>query len=144
MENQSFLEKIVANSNLQTVNEAQVAAKVVYRILRDMMPQEQVDKVASELETEAPKADMEIKDLWKDTNPMVSFFSQLSPVQNISQSPGVFKLRLSQEGALPTDTDPENVTKAIFKATKDELSGEQISNVSQSLPDDIRSWWDQA
>ena len=144
MENQSFLEKVVADSNLQTINEAQVATKVVYRILRDMLSKDQIDEVASELEKEAPQADMEIKDLWKDTNPMVSFFSQFSPVQKISHSPGVFKLRLSQEGALPSNCDPENVAKAVFKATKDELSQEQIQNVSRSLPDDMRQMWEQS
>ena len=145
-ENQKFFDKIIESTNLQTVNEAQVAAKVVYRLLRDMIPQDKVDQVASELETgtEASEADMEIKDLWKDTNPMVSFFSQFSPVRQFNISPDVFKLRLQQEGALPTDCDPESVTKAIFRATKDELPQEQVQNISQSLSGDIRQWWEQA
>lgn len=144
-DDRSFLEKVIANSTLQTVNEAQVATKIVFRILRDLLPREQVDEVATELETEAPKADMEIKDLWKDTNAMVSFFSNLSPVQQLNISKDTFMLRLKQEGQLPENADAENVAKAVFKATKEELSSEQIDNVSNCLKnDDILLLWQQA
>lgn len=143
-DNQSFLEKVIANSSLETDTQAQVATKIVFRTLRDLLPREQVDEVATELETEAPKADMEIKDLWKDTNPMVSFFSQLSPLQQLNISRDVFMLRLKQEGQLPENADPENVAKAVFSATKGELSSEQIDNVGKCLNDDIRPLWQQA
>ena len=73
------MDKVIASTNLETVNEAQTATKVVFRILRDLLPREEVDKLADELREDAPKADMEIKDLFKDTNPMVSFFSYISP-----------------------------------------------------------------
>ena len=33
--NKAFLEKVVAETNLETINEAQTATKVVFRILRD-------------------------------------------------------------------------------------------------------------
>ena len=142
--NKAFLDKVIAHSNLQTVEEAQTATKVVFRILRDLLPREEVDKLADELREDAPKADMEIKDLFKDTNPMVSFFSYISPIQQLNISKDVFMLRLQQEGAIRSDTDAEQVTKAVFKATKDELSQEQIDNVTNCLSDEIRTLWQQS
>jgi uncharacterized protein (DUF2267 family) len=142
---QTFLDKVIANSNLQTLNEAQTATNVVFRILRDLLPREEVDKLADELRNEEPNADMEIKDLFKDTNPMVSFFSYISPIQQLNISKDTFMLRLEQEGAIRHDTDPEEVTKAVFNATKDEISPEQIENVAKCISDDeIRTLWQQA
>lgn len=144
--NRAFLDKIIANTNLETVNEAQTATKVVFRILRDLLPREEVDKLADELRGEsAPNADMEIKDLFKDTNPMVSFFSYISPLQQLNISKDTFMLRLNQEGAVRHDTSPEEVTKAVFNATKDEISAEQIENVAKCISDnELRALWQQA
>ena len=144
--NKAFLEKVVAETNLETVNEAQTASKVVFRILRDLLPREEVDKLADELRgEEAPKADMEIKDLFKDTNPMVSFFSYISPIQQLNIDKDTFMLRLNQEGAVRHDTDAEAVTKAVFSATKEEISSEQIENVAKCISDDeLRTLWQQA
>ncbi len=143
--NKAFLDKVIANSNLQTENEAQTATKVVFRILRDLLPREEVDKLADELREDEPKADMQIKDLFKDTNPMVSFFSYISPIQQLNISKDTFMLRLQQEGAIRHDTDAEEVTKAVFSATKDEISSEQIENVAKCISDDqIRVLWQQA
>ena len=141
--NQAFLDKVIADTNLQTVNEAQTATKVVFRILRDLLPREEVDKLADELRgEEAPNADMEIKDLFKDTNPMVSFFSYISPIQQLNISKDTFMLRLNQEGAVRHDTDTEAVTKAVFSATKEEISSEQVKNVAKCISDDeLRSIW---
>ena len=144
--NKAFLDKVIANTNLETVNEAQTATKVVFRILRDLLPREEVDKLADELRgQEAPNADMEIKDLFKDTNPMVSFFSYISPIQQLNISKDTFMLRLNQEGAVRHDTDAEAVTKAVFSATKDEISDEQIENVAKCISDEeLRALWQQA
>ena len=144
--NKAFLDKVIADTNLTTVNEAQTATKVVFRILRDLLPREEVDKLADELRgEEAPNADMELKDLFKDTNPMVSFFSYISPIQQLNISKDTFMLRLKQEGAVRHDTDAEAVTKAVFAATKAEISNEQIQNVAKCISDDeIRAIWQQA
>jgi uncharacterized protein (DUF2267 family) len=141
---QSFLDQVMANSNLKTDTDAQKATNIVFRILRDMLPREQVDKLSTELREDAPKADMEIKDLWKDVNPMVSFFSYISPIQQIEISKDTFMMRLKQEAALPDDTTPETVAKAVFGATKKELSSEQIDNVTKFLSEEIRPIWQQA
>ena len=140
--NKAFLDKVIAETNLKSVNEAQTATKVVFRILRDLLPREEVDKLADELREDAPKADMEIKDLFKDTNPMVSFFSYISPIQQLNIDKDTFMLRLKQEGAVRHDTDAEAVTKAVFNATKAEISQEQIENVANCISDDeLRSIW---
>ena len=144
--NKAFLDKVIANTNLKTVNEAQTATKIVFRILRDLLPREEVDKLADELRgEEAPNADMEIKDIFKDPNPMVSFFSYISPIQQLNISKDTFMLRLNQEGAVRHDTDAEAVTKAVFSATKDELSQTQIDNVAKCISDnELRTIWQQA
>ena len=141
--NKAFLNKIIADTNLETINEAQTATKVVFRILRDLLPREEVDKLADELRGEdAPNANMEIKDLFKDTNPMVSFFSYISPIQQLNISKDTFMLRLKQEGAVRHDTDAEAVTKAVFSATKAEISQKQVENVAKCISDDeLRSIW---
>ena len=141
--NKAFLEKVIAETNLETVNEAQTATKVVFRILRDLLPREEVDKLADELRgEEAPNANMEIKDLFKDPNPMVSFFSYISPIQQLNIDKDTFMLRLKQEGAVRHDTDAEAVTKAVFSATKAEISQEQVENVANCISDDeLRSIW---
>lgn len=140
-----FLEKVINRSPLTTENQAQTATNVLFRILRDLMPTSAANRVADELRgKEDPQAEMELKDLWKDTNVMVSFFSQISPVQQLSIRPATFFLRLQQEAALPSDADPKEVTRAIFSAVKEELSLERAQEVSGFLPDEIRQIWDQA
>lgn len=144
MAQDSFLEKVISRSNLKTENDAQVATNIVFRILRDMVTPETSDNIADELRKEAPTADMEIKDLWKDTNPMVSFFSRLSPIQPLKLSPGLFMTRLKQEAALAEDADAQTVAKAVFSATKEELSQERVQEIANSLPDEISQLWQQA
>jgi len=141
---QSFLETIIEKSELYSDNEAQMAAKVVFRILRDMMPNEQVDRISQDLHEEAPKADMEIADLWNDPNAMVAFFSRISPFRPLSISSDTFFLRLDQEGALPRSADAKGVTQAVFTALKQQLPEQKSSEVPQYLPDEIAQLWQQA
>lgn len=140
----SFLATIISQSELRTENEAQVAAKVVFRILRDLMPTDQIDRISAELHEAAPKADMEIADLWNDPNVMVAFFSRISPLRQLPISSGTFLLRLNQEGALPREADARNVTQAVFSALKRELPEPQKSEVAQYLPDEICQLWQTA
>lgn len=138
---QSFLEKVISNSGLQSDNDAQMATKIVFRILRDLMPREEVDRVAEELTTEAPRANMELADLWNDTNTMVAFFSRISPIQQLNINLDTFLRRLNEEAALPAEASPEAVTRAVFSALKDELPQQKIDEVAQYLPEDIRTLW---
>jgi uncharacterized protein (DUF2267 family) len=112
-----------------------------------MMTNEATDRVADELHTEAePTEDKalqnEIADLWTDTNPIVSFLSRVRPPLIIRSE--TFLLRIRQEAGLPKDVEPETVIKAVFAATKDELSEERIQEIAGFLPDKILELWQEA
>jgi uncharacterized protein (DUF2267 family) len=142
-----FLEKVMLKGDLEDIFDARDIAEVVFRTMRDMMTNEATDRVASELHTEAePTEDKalqnEIADLWTDTNPIVSFLSRVRPPLIIKSD--TFLLRIRQEAGLPKDVEPETVIKAVFAATKDELSEERIQEVAGFLPDKILELWQQA
>jgi uncharacterized protein (DUF2267 family) len=142
-----FLEKVMLKGDLEDIFDARDIAEVVFRTMRDMMTNEATDRVASELHTEAePTEDKalqnEIADLWTDTNPIVSFLSRVRPPLIIKADTFLFRIR--QEAGLPKDVEPETVIKAVFAATKDELSEERIQEVAGFLPDKILELWQQA
>ena len=143
-EQTQFLKKVIERSPLETEVQAQTATNIVFRILRDMVSRETVENVGEELKTEDPMADMEINDLWKDTNSMVSFFSRLSPLQQIGFSPDIFMKRLKQEAALAESIDPQTVAQAVFSALKEELPSDRVQEITQSLPQDMRQIWSAA
>jgi uncharacterized protein (DUF2267 family) len=45
---------------------------------------------------------------------------------------------------MPANTNGETVTKAVFAATKEELSPERITEIAQFLPGKIRQIWEEA
>lgn len=142
-----FLEKILLKGNLTDIFDARDIAEVVFRTMRDMMTTEASDRVASELHEQAePTKDKalqnEIADLWKDTNPIVAFLSRVRPPLEIK--PETFIFRIRQEAGLPPGVEPETVIKAVFAATKDELSAERIQEIASFLPGKVREIWDQA
>lgn len=139
-----FLDRVLDRSQLSDTNDAQVATKIVFRIMRDMMPTSEIDRVESELQADAPKADMKIADLWNDLNVFVAFFSRVSPMRQLSIGYDTFMLRLKQEGQLPESVEPENVTHAVFSATKEELSNERASEIENFLPEKLKLMWQQA
>lgn len=141
---QSFLDKVIARSGLETTEEAQRAANVVFRIMRDLMSNKTNQEIKAELQQKAPEAEQEVVDLWQDYNVMVAFFSRISPAQNLHIKPGVFMLRLKEEGALPENVSPEEVAKAVFSATKEILPQDRNQQVAQLLPDQVRELWNQA
>lgn len=140
----SFLEKVLERSGLQTTNEAQRAANVVFRILRDMMLNKTSDQIEKELKERAPESEQEVVDLWQDYNVMVAFFSRISPAQDLHIKPKTFMLRLQQEGALPEGVPPEKVAGAVFSATKEILPPERNREVAELLPGEIRQIWENA
>lgn len=141
---QTFLEKVLNQSELQSDNDAQVATKVVFRILRDLMPTDEIDRISQDLHSQAPKADMEIADLWNDPNVMVAFFSRISPLRQLNISSDTFLLRLSQEAALPEGVKVTGVAQAVFSALQDELPEQKSNEIAQFLPDEIQQLWQQA
>ncbi|MBD1876466.1 DUF2267 domain-containing protein [Nodosilinea sp. FACHB-131] len=135
---QEFLEKVRTKGNLKDLKEARNATKVVYRTMRDVMSNEAIDRVADELDDNAPD---KVEDLWEDTNPLVSFLSHIRP--NLHISPDNFLVRLRQEGNLP-GADAETIITAVFSATKDELSQERVQEVAEFLPGKISEMWQAA
>lgn len=142
-----FLEKVMLKGDLEDIFDARDITEVVFRTMRDMMTNEATDRVADELHTQAePTEDKalqnEIADLWTDTNPIVSFLSRVRPPLIIKSDTFLFRIR--QESGLPKDVEPETVIKAVFAATKDELSEERIQEVAGFLPDKILELWQEA
>ncbi len=150
----SFLEKVMVEAGLADLYDARDITEVVFRTMRDMMPNETVERVADELHspimednedktlyTATPLA-TEVEDLWKDTNPLVNFLSRIRPTLDIKDS--TFLFRIKQEGGLPAHVDVENVVKVVFSATKDELSQERIAEITNFLPGTVRQLWEQA
>lgn len=147
--NTEFLEKVQKQGHLEDIYDARDVTEVVFRTMRDLMNTDASDRVESELRqnddsvpTPAEEQQKEIADLWKDTNPVVSFLSRIRPPLNFDADTFLFRIR--QEASLPKGVSPETVVKAIFSATKDELSQERIQEIASFLPPKIQQMWQQA
>ena len=146
-EDMPFLEKVMIKANLEDIFDARDATEVVFRTMRDMMTTEAAGRVAEELHepmepTEDKALQNEIADLWKDTNPITRWLSRVRPPLKIKS--GTFLFRINQEAGLPRAVGGESLTKAVFSATKDELSEERIQEIASFLPDEIRQLWNEA
>jgi len=148
-----FLEKVMVKGGLPDIFDARDLTEVTFRVMRDLMSTEAADRVEQELHkpaeiTEDKSLQMEIADLWHDTNPIVGFLSRVRPPWD---GPGIFKIdsdrflfRVANEGTMPPSADREQVVKAIFSATKDELSQDRIEEIASWLPDVVRQMWQEA
>jgi uncharacterized protein (DUF2267 family) len=155
----SFLEYVMVEGGFADPYDARDFTEVVFRIMRDLMTTEAADRVASELHEEIMPTDekalqLEVTDLWKDSNPIVAFLSRVRPPW---QGPGIFKIdsdlfffRAANEGGLERDSDHKDsrrkqAVKAVFTATKKELSPERIAEISSWLPEaGVRELWAEA
>jgi uncharacterized protein (DUF2267 family) len=152
-EHHSFLEKVMVKAGFADLYDARDFTEVVFRVMRDLMTTEASDRVEAELHQEAMSTEekalqMEVADLWKDTNPIVGFLSRVRPPW---QGSGIFKIdsdrflfRVANESGMPRTVEREQAVKAVFSATKDELSEERIQEIASWLPDHIRKLWDEA
>jgi uncharacterized protein (DUF2267 family) len=155
-----FLEKIMIKAGFEDIFDARDVTEVIFRAMRDLMSTDAADRVADELHKEAlPTEDkalnMEIADLWKDTNPIVAFLSRIRPAfDHSSKDPSLtnvnderFLARVKNEGPMAAtgyDLDRDQVVKSVFSATKEELSEERIKEIANSLPGKVRELWEQA
>lgn len=148
-----FLEKVKEQANLENIYEARDLTEVVYRTMRDLIPTETVDRVTSELEEKNPPNKEEkntgvIAQLWQDTNPLVAWLSRIRPrfQGNVpfTIDDKLFVTRIEQEGGMPAQTNGETVIKAVFTATKEELSSARCQEIEPFLPGKIRQIWQQA
>lgn len=152
-----FLEKIMLKSGLEDIFDARDVTEVVFRVMRDLMTTEAADRVAGELYKEVLPTDdkalkMEIAELWKDTNPLVGFLSRVrAPLQRtgiLSIDSDRFLFRVANESGMARtgyDVDREQVVKAVFSATKDELSQERIQEIATWMPEGtVKKLWDEA
>lgn len=150
----SFLEKVMAQAGLADLYDARDITEVVFRTMRDMMTNEAVEHVSEELHkplmednkdktlyTATPLA-TEVEDLWEDTNPIVHFLSHIRPALKIRDT--TFLFRVKQEAGLPPNIEPERAVKAVFSATKGELSAERVQEIAGFLPGTIRELWEAA
>lgn len=153
-ENLPFLEKIMYEGKIEDINKARNITKIVFRTMRDFIPVKVIERVELELLDKAlimknrRERLNEIAELWQDTNPLVGWLSRLrSPFNNIGflgMDDELFIIRVEKEEGIPDSTDGETVIKAVFKATKQELSAKIINQIDEFLPGKIKKWWQQA
>jgi len=151
-----FLEKIMVKGELEDIFDARDITEVVYRVMRDMMTTAAADRVAAELKgkpadkaTDDKALQNEISELWQDTNPIVGFLSRIRPPFRQGDGPleiddSNFIFRIANESSLQRNADPERVIKAVFSATKEELSQDRIQEITPCLPGKVRELWDAA
>lgn len=157
-----FLEKVMLKSGLEDIFDARDVTEVIYRAMRDLMPTETSEKVEGELHKEVLHTDdkalqMEIADLWKDTNPIVGFLSKIrapfdhsnrhNPADISNVNDDRFLTRVHNESPMAVtghDLDREQVVKAVFSATKEELSPERSQEISNYLPGRVKELWEEA
>ncbi|MEM6500385.1 MAG: DUF2267 domain-containing protein [Cyanobacteria bacterium P01_C01_bin.89] len=151
-----FLQEVATKGGMSNVYDARDLTEIVFRTMRDLMTTEAVEGVAGELHTQATSAtnariaDKEIADLWKDSNPIVRFLSQVRPTLEFSDE--TFLFRIAKEGGLPQTatgsvpqvTPPETVVSAVFSATKKELPADKIAEIAGFMPGKIRTLWENA
>ena len=142
-----FLEKVALKAELPDIFDARDLTSIVYRTMRDLMTTEASKAVESELHEEAEPSDnkrlqQEIAELWHDKNPLVAWLSDIRPPLKFDADTFIF--RIENEGALPRGTTGEKVIKAVFSATKEELSSERIEEIAKFLPGKIKDMWQSA
>jgi uncharacterized protein (DUF2267 family) len=130
-----FLEKVMQKASLPDIYDARDLTLIVFRSMRDLMTTEAADK------TQAAFKDEKIAELWKDDNPIVWLLSRIRPPLKIDTE--TFLRRIQQEGGVPKGISPEAVVIAVFSTAREQLSDEQVKEISATLPDGLKVMWDQ-
>lgn len=135
---QTFLKTVAVQGGLDSTYDARDIAEVVFRSMRDLMPTEVSNRVAAELEEKSNS----LAQLWRDTNPLVRWLSQVRPALEVKDE--VFLTRIQQEAGVPLYVEAADVMIAVFGGIKEVLSSEANSEIARHLSGQIRSAWNQA
>ena len=135
---QTFLKTVAVQGGLDSTYDARDIAEVVFRSMRDLMPTEVSDRIASELEEKSDS----FAQLWRDTNPLVRWLSRVRPALEVKDE--VFLTRIQQEAGVPLYVDAADVMVAVFGGIKEVLSSEANSEIACHLPGQIRVAWNRA
>ncbi|MEL7083118.1 MAG: DUF2267 domain-containing protein [Cyanobacteria bacterium J06597_1] len=135
---QIFLDTVVVRGGLDSDYDARDIAEVVFRTMRDVMPTELSNRIANELASQSAP----LSELWRDTNALVRWLSQIRPVLEIRDE--VFVRRIQQEAGVPLNVNAADVMAAVFSATKQVLSAESATEIARHLPGQIRMEWNRA
>ncbi|WP_017327126.1 DUF2267 domain-containing protein [Synechococcus sp. PCC 7336] len=142
---QVFLEAVAANGGLDSTYDARDIAEVVFRSIRDLMPTEASNRIAAELDEIESGLDLQtgsIAQLWRDTNPLVRWLSQVRAPLDVRDE--MFLRRIQEEAGVPKNVGATDVTIAVFGAIKAVLSSESNSEIAQYLPGQVRFAWNRA
>ncbi|MGK7919165.1 MAG: DUF2267 domain-containing protein [Trichodesmium sp.] len=138
-----FLQKVQTQAGLPDIYDARDISIIVFRTMRDLMTTEASNQVASDLASQSEQSDPDaIGELWKDNNPLVAFLSKIRPPLTFDGETFIF--RINQEAGVPKGINPETVIKAVFAATKEELSTQRVAEIANFMPDKIKAMWNQA
>lgn len=138
-----FLQKVQTKAGLPDIYDARDISIIVFRTMRDLMTTEASNQVASDLVSSSEKSDPdEIGELWKDNNPLVAFLSKIRPPLTFDGDTFIF--RVNQEAGVPKGVAPETVIKAVFSATKEELSPDRVEEIASFMPDKVKIMWKEA
>lgn len=149
----TFLQKVALQGNLTSLYEAKEMSEIVFRVMRDLMDAPLIDAIANDLNASAHKGKNKlltapIAQLWTDSNPVVGWLSRVRSAFSHQAPAGIddqlFLKRVRLEGGIPKTTTAPEVVKAVFSATKAELSEENIQAVADHMPGKIQSFWTQA
>lgn len=153
-EHTPFLEKVKVKGSLPDLYDARDITETVFRVMRDVMTTAEADRIGEELHdsvlpTDEKALQMEVAELWKDRNPIVSLLSRIRPPMKGPAPLGIdsklFLTRVDNEGGVPKTVNAEIVVAAVFSATKDELTPERVESVAQWLPEGkVRELWQSA
>jgi len=143
-EGMRFLEKVQRQAGLEDIYDARDVAEVVFRTMRDMMPNDVIDRITAELSKASADnggdvSSTAVVELWQDTNPLVRWLSRVRAPMEIK--PENFVFRIGQEAGLSRGITPEDAIAAVFSAMKAELSEAQIREVDDYLPGGVRQLW---
>lgn len=149
----TFLQRVALQGNLTSLYEAKEMSEIVFRVMRDMMDAALIEAIAADLSAAAHKGKNKlltgsISQLWNDSNPIVGWLSRVRSAFS-HEAPGgiddqLFIKRVRLEGGIPKSTTAPEVVKAVFAATKLELSESNIQAVAAHMPGKIRVFWNQA